>query len=285
MKPSGKVNKGNRRRSTGGSSRSNQPTNPGRLRRQSSKRGGSNTSSSYVSNRNPIRPTPGRPTAAIQSKISNSTQDDAEEDVLEEIVMALEMHDKGTIGCSYYVARDETLYFMEDIQMGTNDLIEQLKLFVSPTVVLLSTRAVDDTIKCFDPHFHPSANESRNDPFNLPFSLEFRPPAEFGYDAAKFKLINLRIGALEGPNVYFEVPGDEEYANASERCGHQAQMMKLSSLVSLEGRITVGLRSGKFGHGPITNYPGRLRRCYPGVFTTSTCSCIFTWRPRCQRAL
>ena len=153
--------------------------------------------------------------------------------------MALEMRDKGTIGCSYYVARDETLFFMEDLRMGTDALIEQLKLFISPTVVLLSTRALDDTVRCFDAHFNHARSDSENDPFSLPFVLEFRPPTEFSYDGAKFKLINLQIGAFGGPSVNFEVPGDEEHQSDSESYGYQARMMKLSSLVSTEGRITV----------------------------------------------
>ena len=91
--------------------------------------------------------------------------------------MALEMREKNTIGCAYYVARDETLYFMEDTMMGTLDLVEQIKLFIEPTVVLLSLRAFDETIKQFDPHFSNGRSDEESDPFRLPYRLELRPPS------------------------------------------------------------------------------------------------------------
>ena len=170
--------------------------------------------------------------------VSLSTGEDAIEDSLADIVMALEMRQNNTIGCSYYIARDETLFFMEDIQLGNTELINQLKLFVSPSVVLLSSRALDETVKCFDPHFSTAGNDSMSHPFDLPFALELRPPSEFSYEAARTKLVNLQIGALGGPSVKFVVPSDETAAEPDE-VGHQAKMMKLAALVSTEGQITV----------------------------------------------
>ncbi|KAL9090364.1 MAG: hypothetical protein Q9159_001991 [Coniocarpon cinnabarinum] len=163
--------------------------------------------------------------------IVRSNGDD--EDSLDETIMGLEMR-KDTIGCAYYVARDETLFLMEDLQLGTLDLVSQLRLFIQPSTVLLCSREHDDTVKVFDPQFNGAEEDSGSD--RLPYSMDFRPPAEFDYEAAKIKLVNLHIGAYAGPRVVFAVPGDDG-SPVDEEMGHQARMLRLSSLVSTEGRV------------------------------------------------
>lgn len=64
-----------------------------------------------------------------------------DDDSLNEIIMAVEMRERGTIGCAYYVAREETLYLVEDIKMASIDIVDTLKLHAQPTVVLISTRS------------------------------------------------------------------------------------------------------------------------------------------------
>jgi DNA mismatch repair protein MSH5 len=61
-------------------------------------------------------------------------------DALNEVVMAIEMKERGSIGCAYYIAREEKLCLMEDIKMAGLDIVETLKIHVQPTVVLISTR-------------------------------------------------------------------------------------------------------------------------------------------------
>jgi hypothetical protein len=47
-----------------------------------------------------------------------------EHEALNDIIMAIDMHGRGDIGCAYYVAREETLYFMEDIKSGGGDIVD-----------------------------------------------------------------------------------------------------------------------------------------------------------------
>ncbi len=56
----------------------------------------------------------------------SEARNDAEEndDTLIEVIMAVDMTPRGTVGCCYYVARDEKLYFMEDIQCGDVHIID-----------------------------------------------------------------------------------------------------------------------------------------------------------------
>jgi DNA mismatch repair protein MSH5 len=50
--------------------------------------------------------------------------EDGNDDTLNEIVMAVDMTARGAVGCCYYVARDEKLYFMEDVQLGDVNVVD-----------------------------------------------------------------------------------------------------------------------------------------------------------------
>ena len=46
------------------------------------------------------------------------------DDGLEQVIMAIDMRDSGTVGCSYYSSQEETLYLMGDIQFGGSEFID-----------------------------------------------------------------------------------------------------------------------------------------------------------------
>lgn len=54
-------------------------------------------------------------------------EEDLDADALNEVVMAVDIRDLNTVGCAYYVAREEKLYFMEDLKCGGMDAIESCK--------------------------------------------------------------------------------------------------------------------------------------------------------------
>lgn len=55
----------------------------------------------------------------------NSTDEgDFGDDTLNEVIMAVDVRSRGTVGCAYYVAREEKLYFMEDVKLGGADIVE-----------------------------------------------------------------------------------------------------------------------------------------------------------------
>ena len=83
-----------------------------------------------------------------------------EDDSLNEVMMAIDMRNRDTIGCAYYVARNETLYMLSDVKYGGLEIIENCKfqschpicidvsavrIYAEPTVVLISTK-VDETV-------------------------------------------------------------------------------------------------------------------------------------------
>jgi DNA mismatch repair protein MSH5 len=51
----------------------------------------------------------------------------------EQVIMAVDLTLRGTVGCCYYVARDEKLYFMEDLQFGEVDVVDARKYFITTT--------------------------------------------------------------------------------------------------------------------------------------------------------
>jgi DNA mismatch repair protein MSH5 len=55
--------------------------------------------------------------------------------------MAIDMKERGTIGCAYYVTREEKLCLLEDIKTAGVEVIDTLKIHAQPTVVLISTRS------------------------------------------------------------------------------------------------------------------------------------------------
>lgn len=67
------------------------------------------------------------PTSVTPSSRRDNFDDDASDETLDEIVMAVDWKPRGTVGCAYYVAAKEKLYFMEDIESGGLDIIEARK--------------------------------------------------------------------------------------------------------------------------------------------------------------
>jgi DNA mismatch repair protein MSH5 len=74
-------------------------------------------------------------------------QEREENDSVNEIIMAIDIKKGGTVGCAYYVAREETLYLMQDLQCGDLDIVDTLKIHVQPTTIIISTRADENLEK------------------------------------------------------------------------------------------------------------------------------------------
>lgn len=44
-----------------------------------------------------------------------------------QVIMAIDIKDRGTVGCSYYNAQEEKLYILEDIARGGKDIVDKCK--------------------------------------------------------------------------------------------------------------------------------------------------------------
>ncbi|KAF6234396.1 hypothetical protein HO173_007429 [Letharia columbiana] len=181
---------------------------------------------------------------ARENEIEGEQEEDSDPD---EVIMCVDMRERGTVGCCYYESSTGSLHLVEDIQCGGLEMIGTLKLHIQPTVVILSMR-VDETVeRYFDPdgRSRGSANGD-SDQFSLPYVLEIRPSQEFSYDAGKNKLINLRLFADGSPEISFITPADNDpYDDYGEGIGagytgRQGQLLRLSASIDIESRLTIG---------------------------------------------
>ncbi|KAL8736313.1 MAG: hypothetical protein Q9166_000468 [cf. Caloplaca sp. 2 TL-2023] len=228
----------------------NQQQSAGRVSLQNrNQRGTSVTSSSGFD----LHPPNQNSSSAMQSDTGFAPEEDAdinereEDDSLNEVVMAVDLRDRGTVGCAYYIAREEKLYMMQDVNSGGIEIIETLKLHGQPTVILLSTKSDESISTYLDPTGgSPDPAIENADGIASPYLLEIRPSPEFGYEAGKTKLSNIRLANNTAPHMAFVTPGDAESyvdymeSNEPDYTGRQGKLLRLSGMVDLESRLTVG---------------------------------------------
>ena len=64
------------------------------------------------------------PSDDIYPEDDNVIQDREDADSLNEVVMCIDMRDRGTVGCCYYVARDQKMFVMSDVSYGGVEIVE-----------------------------------------------------------------------------------------------------------------------------------------------------------------
>ena len=113
--------------------------------------------------------------------VRHNTADHQVEDDFEsmsEVIMSIDVKERCT-GCCYYTARDETMYFMEDMKLGSLDMVENCKaqfiheshtsginiilvcLHVEPNVVLTSTKTDDAVLERLDPTLNSKSSDDQ----------------------------------------------------------------------------------------------------------------------------
>ena len=66
---------------------------------------------------------------AVHSKINDRLDEHLIDDVFDQVIVAIDTRDSGTVGCSYYSAREEKLYLLGDMQSSGTDVIETSMIF------------------------------------------------------------------------------------------------------------------------------------------------------------
>lgn len=106
-----------------------------------------------------------------------------EDDLMNEVVMAVDLRNGGTVGCAYYVAREQKLYMTEDVGFGGIEVIDicliplqvftnsanprSVKLHAQPTVILLSTKVHESVDIIFEPNRGTQASAERVGKFTV----------------------------------------------------------------------------------------------------------------------
>ncbi len=123
---------------------------------------------------------------------------------------------------------------------------------------MMTTVRCSQKLHIADLHSHYNFGSTDN-AFRLPYVLEFRPSPEFDYDAGKKKLINVQLASDAGTRVIFLTPGenegyeDDEDGNKLGLTNRQGKVLKLSSLVDMDSRLSIGCA------GAVLTYIGRRK--------------------------
>ncbi|TVY28135.1 MutS-like protein [Lachnellula hyalina] len=191
---------------------------------------------------NSLSRAPDSPRAAYEETDAEIQQREGA-DSMNEVIMAIDMKG-GTIGCSYYIAREEKLCMMQDIKYGGLDIVDTLKLHAQPTRILISTRSEEK----LEEHLGKDARgidrgDEANDVFGS-YVLDSQQSTDFKFGSAKNKLVSLELGVDETPKIVFAVPGDDMTGEAirgeHSSTGHQGRLMRLAGWIDLDSCLTVG---------------------------------------------
>ncbi|CZS90681.1 related to MSH5-meiosis-specific protein [Rhynchosporium graminicola] len=176
-------------------------------------------------------------------------------DAINEVIMAIDLKDRSTIGCAYYTAREEKLYLVEDIKMAGLDMIDTLKLHVQPTVILISTRSDErlevhlskeargieqgDEARKLNIQSYPLSLLTFHAPDDIfgSYVLDARAASEFSPERAKSKLLSLDLTA-DGVSQYKMVtPGNNMVGDSAVDLG---RLMTLAGWIDLESDVGLG---------------------------------------------
>ncbi|KAI1812738.1 muts domain V-domain-containing protein [Poronia punctata] len=177
---------------------------------------------------------------------------EAEMDLMNEVIMSVDMRDHGsqssTMGCAYYVTREQTLYLLEDVPMANADLVETLLLHAQPTTVLISSRAPESLAQVLE-RGSQDINGNRGD-FPGAYILRTLNSTDFRYEPGKNRLRDLHLG-MDGPQsmLYTSVVDDTslETDDLENQGSNQGHLMRLATSVNLDSRFTIGCAGAVLG--------------------------------------
>ncbi|KAI7782338.1 hypothetical protein LA080_013613 [Diaporthe eres] len=144
---------------------------------------------------------------------------------MNEVIMAIDMRDNGTVGCAYYVAIDEALFLQEDIPLAGIELVETLLLHVEPTTVLISIRSPDNLVQFIeagaqDFQGHRNKEEGKNTPLQA---------------------------MQHHADTLNRWPGDEAEGGADMNDERHARELQLATWINLDSRFSVGCAGAVLG--------------------------------------
>lgn len=186
--------------------------------------------------------------------------EDSEPDVLNEIIVAIDMKENGTVGCAYYVAVDEALFLLQDIPFAGIELVEMLLLHIEPTTVLVSLRGPDNLVEFLEAGAQDSMGHRNQEGWsldslpsltrltNLPggirgaYILRTVGSLEFSYESAKSHLLSLNLDSLSPQTMHFNTVSGSEADGERDMDGQrQGKLMRLATWIDLDSRFSVSL--------------------------------------------
>ncbi|RAK97016.1 MutS family protein MSH5 [Aspergillus ibericus CBS 121593] len=186
------------------------------------------------------RPRPGAVNRDGAYRVDSGLFEQSIDDDLEQVIVAVDMKDSGTVGCSYYSAQEERLYLLGDLRYSSAEIIDSLVLQTKPTVLLISPRIDPNNLQ-----ERPWAGQD-SDTHYLPYQLDIRPSQEFNYSNAKNKLVALEISSRHEQRIKFLVPhnglvdGEQLDAENLDLTSQEGKLLHISSSIEMENTVTIG---------------------------------------------
>ncbi|OGM44275.1 DNA mismatch repair protein Msh5 [Aspergillus bombycis] len=171
------------------------------------------------------------------------------DDDLDQVIVAIDMRESGTVGCSYYSAQEETLYLLGDMQSASTEILDSLVIQTKPTALLLSPRV--DHLWSQNIDEYEQGNSSQ---FYLPYQLDVRPSQEFSYLNAKNKLVALEISSEHEQRIRFLVPHnglvDTEQMDTEslDFTLQDGRFLHMPSSIDMENKVTIGCAGAVLTH-------------------------------------
>ncbi|RAH66189.1 MutS family protein MSH5 [Aspergillus aculeatinus CBS 121060] len=199
-----------------------------------------------------LQPSPQSPHEATQARQNLFDSDlslQAADDELDQVIVAIDSRESGTVGCSYYSVREERLYLLGDLRHSDSEVIDSLILQTSPTMLLLSPRVDHNALQ--DRQMIDPDSESGS---LLPFQLDIRPSQEFGYENAKNKLVALGISSKHEQRMRFLVPhngfadSEQIFSESLDFTLQEGKLLHISSSIEMENTVTIGCAGALLMH-------------------------------------
>ncbi|KAE8325500.1 DNA mismatch repair protein Msh5 [Aspergillus sergii] len=214
------------------------------------------TQSSTSANRPSSSQRPPRP-PVLRQPLSNDSRNylsggliqQLTDDDLDQVMVAIDIRESGTVGCSYYSAQEETLYLLGDMQSAGTEILDSLVIQTKPTVLLLSPR-----VDYLGPQDTDESEQGNSSQSYLPYHLDVRPSQEFSYLNAKNKIAALAISSEHEQRIRFLVPHngliDSEQMD-TERLDFTLQdgrFLHMRSSIDMENKVTIGCAGAVLTH-------------------------------------
>ncbi|KAK6815948.1 hypothetical protein RU639_009171 [Aspergillus parasiticus] len=206
------------------------------------------TQSSTSANRPSSSQRPPRP-PVLRQPLSNDSRNylsggliqQLTDDDLDQVMVAIDIRESGTVGCSYYSAQEETLYLLGDMQSAGTEILDSLVIQTKPTVLLLSPR-----VDYLGPQDTDESEQGNSSQSYLPYHLDVRPSQEFSYLNAKNKIAALAISSEHEQRIRFLVPHngliDPEQMDTEclDFTLQDGRFLHMRSSIDMENKVTIG---------------------------------------------
>lgn len=88
----------------------------------------------------------------MDATVGTASDEEAGLPYLSESILAIDVKDRSTLGCSVFCTTDGVLKIGADISMAGEDVVEQFLSYAQPTTILVSRRVPESTFAFIEKH-------------------------------------------------------------------------------------------------------------------------------------